>query len=65
MKNQDDVIGLNVSALFRNYLNQTGLNWKECEKWGDKFNKKIEESHWLASDVGMLFELTFKPKAQK
>ena len=54
--------GLNVSALFRNYLNLIGLDWKECEKWGKQFNQSIEDSDWLQSDTGKLFELTFKPK---
>ena len=54
--------GLNVSALFRNYLNLIGLDWKECEKWSKDFNQSIEDSKWLESDTGKLFELTFIPK---
>ena len=53
--------GLNVSALFRNYLNLIGLDWEECETWGRKFNQQLEDSKWIESDSGRMFELKFDP----
>lgn len=54
-------IGVQISALFRNYLNWAGLPWKDCEKFGKIFNKQIEDAIWLSTDRGITFTRTFIP----
>jgi hypothetical protein len=50
--------GLQVSALFRAYLNKAGIPWSECERIGREFNAQVESAAWLETDRGSQFDLT-------
>jgi len=54
--------GQQVTALFRAYLNLTGLDWERCVEWGEQFNKRIEDAAWLSTDTGISFTRTFLPE---
>lgn len=57
------IIGINVSALFRNFLNLAGLDWQDCLYYGDKFDNEISANYvgWLSSDNGTTFNRSFDP----
>ena len=52
------MIGVNVSALFRAVMNEAGLPWAECERWGEQFNAEVERMEWLETDTGKQFNRT-------
>jgi hypothetical protein len=54
--------GVNVSALFRNHLNEAGVNWKKCEEAGEKFDQALIDAEWISLDDGTEFSKTFDPK---
>ena len=51
-----------VSSLFRAYLNLAGVPWKQCEELGERFNYQIEECGFISTDRGFGYELYFVPK---
>ena len=54
--------GVNVSALFRNHLNEAGVNWNKCLEAGEKFDQALIDAGWITLDDGTEFSKTFDPK---
>lgn len=60
-----NTVGHNVSGLMRSVLSLAGLDWTECEKWGNYIDELIVNDDWLMSDNGTTWNRAFDPTTTK